>query len=132
MPRLSLDPPPTLSYRIGSWFLRRQFGAVLDPFRVQSHNEAVAHAFASLEQSAAKWKKLDRRLRDLADLAAAVKVGCPWCLDFGYWVLRTHGIPREKIEAVPSWRESSLFNPLERLAMEYAEAITQTPPAVDD
>ncbi len=35
---------------------------------------------------------------------AAVKIGCPWCMDFGYRVLHGHGMPREKIEAVPQWR----------------------------
>jgi alkylhydroperoxidase family enzyme len=53
-------------------------------------------------------------------------------MDFGYWVLHTRGIPREKIEAVPHWRDSELFDPLERLVMEYAEAMTETPPTVDD
>jgi len=130
--RISLDPPRTPFYRIGSWFLRRRFGAVLDPFRVQGHDMPVAKAFAGLERSAARWRKLDRTLRDLADLAAAVKIGCPWCMDFGYWVLHTHGIPRAKIEAVPAWRDNPLFDPVERLVMEYAEAMTETPPAVDD
>src|SRR5262249_32802627 len=100
MARISLNPPPTLSYRIGEWFLRRQFGEVLDPFRAMSHNTAVAQAFVKLDQRAAKWKALDPQLRDLADLAAAVKIGCPWCMDFGYWILHSRGIPREKIEAV--------------------------------
>jgi len=33
---------------------------------------------------------------------------------------------------VPRWRESDLFTPLERDVMEYAEAMTVTPPAVTD
>jgi alkylhydroperoxidase family enzyme len=127
MARISLNPPRTVSYRIGGWFLRRQFGDVLDPFRAQGHNMPVARAFGKLEQSAAKWKTLDGNIRDLADMAAAVKIGCSWCMDFGYWVLHTHGIPREKIEAVPQWRDSALFAPLERLVMAYAEAMTETP-----
>jgi hypothetical protein len=57
MARISLDPPRTLSYRIGGWFLRRQFGEVLDPYRAQGHNMPVARAFGKLEQSAAKWDK---------------------------------------------------------------------------
>ncbi len=35
MARISLDPPRTLSYRIGLWFLRRRFGEVLEPFRCE-------------------------------------------------------------------------------------------------
>ena len=53
-------------------------------------------------------------------------------MDFGYWVMHGHGISREKIEAVPHWRDSELFDQLERLVLEYAEAITETPPTVDD
>jgi AhpD family alkylhydroperoxidase len=131
MARISLDPPRTLSYRIGEWFLRRRFGEVLDPFRARGHNMQVAQAFGALEQSATKWKKLNLKIRLLADLAAAVKVGCPWCMDFRYWILRCHGISREQIEAVPDWRHSRLFQPLERLVMEYAEAMTETPQAAE-
>jgi alkylhydroperoxidase family enzyme len=75
---------------------------------------------------------VDQKIKDLAELAATAKIGCPWCMDFGYWVLRSHGIPHEKIEAVPQWRDSVLFDPLERLVMQYAEAMTETPPTVDD
>src|SRR6202011_395726 len=37
-----------------------------------------------------------------------------------------------KATQVPRWRESELFTPLERDVMEYAEAMTQTPPTVTD
>jgi len=33
---------------------------------------------------------------------------------------------------VPRWRESTVFTPLERDVMEYAEAMTETPPQVTD
>jgi AhpD family alkylhydroperoxidase len=69
---------------------------------------------------AAKWNALDLKIRDLADMAAAAKIGCSWCLDFGYWMMHTHGIPREKIEAVPQWRSSKIFDPIERLVLEFA------------
>src|SRR5262249_11609077 len=132
MERISLAPPRTLSYRLAEWFIRRQFGAMLDPVRATGHNMPVMQAFGALEQRAAKWNKLDVKIRDLADMAAAAKIGCSWCLDFGYWMMHTHGIPREKIEAVPQWRSSNVFEPLERLAMEFADALTATPPTVDD
>jgi AhpD family alkylhydroperoxidase len=44
---------------------------------------------------------MDVKLKDLADLAVATKVRCPWCIDLGYWVLHGRGIPRDKIKAVP-------------------------------
>jgi alkylhydroperoxidase family enzyme len=36
------------------------------------------------------------------------------------------------VREVPRWREASVFSPLERSVMEYAEAMSQTPPAVTD
>jgi alkylhydroperoxidase family enzyme len=38
----------------------------------------------------------------------------------------------EKAREVPRWRESDVFTPLERDVMGYAEAMSQTPPAVTD
>jgi alkylhydroperoxidase family enzyme len=132
MARISLDPPRTLSYRIAEWYFRRKFGEVLDPVRAMGHNKRVMRAYGRLEQQAGRWQRLDPRLSDLADMATVAEIGCSWCMDFGYWVMHSHGISPEKIEAVPHWRESELFDPLERLVLEYAEAMTETPPTVDD
>jgi alkylhydroperoxidase family enzyme len=76
---------------------------------------------------------LDQRLKDLAVMAAAGKIGCGWCLDFGYWeATMNHQVPAEKIRAVPDWWDSDVFTELERLVLGYAEAMTATPPAVTD
>jgi alkylhydroperoxidase family enzyme len=42
------------------------------------------------------------------------------------------GASDDKIRQVPSWRESSLFSPLERDALEYAERMTVTGEKVTD
>ena len=42
------------------------------------------------------------------------------------------GASDEKIQAVPTWRESGLFSPLERDALEYAERMTITGEKVTD
>jgi alkylhydroperoxidase family enzyme len=38
----------------------------------------------------------------------------------------------EKVSEVLTWRDSTLFSPAERLALEYAERITHTDRQVDD
>jgi alkylhydroperoxidase family enzyme len=38
----------------------------------------------------------------------------------------------EKVAEVLNWRDSSLFSPAERVALEYAERITYTDRSVDD
>ena len=42
------------------------------------------------------------------------------------------GASDEKIREVPTWRESSLFSPVERDALEYAERMTITGEKVTD
>ncbi len=42
------------------------------------------------------------------------------------------GASEEKVQAVPRWRDSALFSPMERDALEYAETMTITGERVSD
>jgi AhpD family alkylhydroperoxidase len=133
MARISLDPPRSIAYRIATLVARRRYGTMLDPGAAVAHNRQVGRSYALFELQVERWRSLDAGLKDLAQLAAAARIGCSWCLDFGYWEAATrHHVPAEKIRAVPGWRDSAVFTPLERLVLEYAEAMTATPPAVTD
>ena len=133
MARISLDPPKTLSYRMGARFARRRYGVMPDPGAALAHNMTVGRSYALFELGVERWRSLDRGLKDLAVMATAAAIGCAWCLDFGYWEATVrHEVPAEKIHAVPHWRDSEVFNGLERLVLEYAEAMTDTPPSVTD
>ncbi|MEO3977036.1 carboxymuconolactone decarboxylase family protein [Streptomyces sp. CAU 1734] len=133
MPRIPLTPPRTLLMRIGSWYSRRTYGKVLDPGSAYGHNSRVLYTYLSLERRAAKWNRLDPGLKHLAVMAAAARVNCSWCLDFGHWEGRRQGMPAEKIAHVPRWRENRrFFTRPEQLVMEYAEAVTATEPEVTD
>ena len=90
-------------------------------------------AYGLFELQVERWRKLDHGLKDLAVMVAAARIGCSWCMDFGYWEsTMKHDVPAEKIRAVPHWRDSGVFTELERLVLEYAEAMTDTPPSVTD
>jgi alkylhydroperoxidase family enzyme len=133
MARISLDPPQTLGYRLGTRFSRHRYGVMLDPGAAIGHNMQVGRSYAIFEMQVERWHQLDRGLKDLAVMAAAATIGCAWCMDFGYWEsTMKHGVPASKIRAVPNWRDSDLFTALERLVLEYAEAMTATPPGVTD
>ncbi|MFG2877575.1 carboxymuconolactone decarboxylase family protein [Streptomyces sp. NPDC048337] len=133
MPRISLTPPRTLLNRIGAWYSRRTYGKVLDPGQAYGHNSRVLFSYVRLEQQAAKWKALDAGLKHLAVMAAAARINCSWCMDFGYWEGVEKGLPAEKIRLVPEWRAArEAFTELELLVMEYAEAMTETEPTVTD
>jgi AhpD family alkylhydroperoxidase len=65
-------------------------------------------------------------------MAAAGVIGCSFCLDLHYFMSHNRGLDETKAREVPRWRESTVFTPLERRVMEYAEAMCQTPLTVTD
>lgn len=65
-------------------------------------------------------------------MAVTCLVGCSFCLDFGYFRAHNEGLDLTKAREVPRWRQSDVFTPLKRDVLEYAEAMTQTPPTVTD
>ncbi|MET9416864.1 carboxymuconolactone decarboxylase family protein [Streptomyces klenkii] len=132
MARISLTPDRTPLVRIVEWYSKRTYGKVLEPLMALSHHRRVLITTSRFELSVGRWKKLDPQLKALAELASATVIGCSWCTDFGYWLSRGHGIAHEKLRDVPVWRESDVYSPLERDVLEYAEAMTVTPPAVED
>lgn len=133
MARISLDPPRSLTYRLVERYCMRMFHAVPDPARAIGHNPRVLRAELRFEQAVAKFSALDPVLSELAVLVSAARIGCSWCMDFGYWEGHKLGISPEKLRAVPSWREHmDLFSDLELAVLEYAEAMTETEPAVSD
>jgi len=111
---------------------RRMFGEVLEPAAVIWHNRKVVNFSFSVGRQTQKWDQCDATLKSFAHMAVASMVGCSFCLDFGYFSAQHEGLDVGKAREVPRWRESDVFTPLERDVMEYAEAMTVTPPAVTD
>ncbi|MEU4209584.1 carboxymuconolactone decarboxylase family protein [Streptomyces sp. NPDC026206] len=132
MARIPLDQPRTLLTRLAAWYSRRSYGKVLDPLMALAHNRRVLITDSRFEMSLARWNKLDPGLKDLAVMASAAAIGCSWCMDFGYWESRRRGASHEKLHDVPRWRDSDVYTPLERDVLEYSEAMTATPPVVED
>ena len=109
-----------------------QFGAVPEPVEVLWHNPRVAQAGLELGQKVGAWDAADASLKTVAHMAVAAQVGCSWCLDISYFTAQNQGIDVAKASQVPRWRDSDVFTPLERDVLEYAEAMTNTPPTVTD
>ncbi|HUS62011.1 MAG TPA: carboxymuconolactone decarboxylase family protein [Acidimicrobiales bacterium] len=113
-------------------FTRKLLGDVPEPAEVMWHNRAVLSTFTGFGRKAQKWDRLDPNLKSFAHMAVAAQVGCSWCLDFGYFHAHNEGLDEAKASQVPRWRESPVFTTLERDVLEYAEAMTETPPCVTD
>jgi alkylhydroperoxidase family enzyme len=111
---------------------RRMFGQVPESLGVMWHHVPALKAGMRFGQQLQKWDACDEGLKSFAHMAVASLVGCTWCLDFNYFMAKNRGLDVERAREIPRWRESDVFTPLEREVLEYAEAMSQTPPTVTD
>ena len=113
-------------------YSRKLLGDVPEPAEVMWHNRPVLTSSSMFGRKVQKWDRLDPNLKSFAHMAVAAQVGCSWCLDVNYFMTHNEGLDEAKASEVPRWRESLVFTALERGVMEFAEAMTETPPRVTD
>jgi AhpD family alkylhydroperoxidase len=114
-------------------FSRKRFGAVPEPFTVLAHHPKVLLASGRHElgvQRAAK--SLPKALGELVVYQTAVKLGCSWCVDFGTMLIKHEGLDVDRLKEIHDYRNSDKYTELEKLALAYAEAMTDTPVSVTD
>jgi alkylhydroperoxidase family enzyme len=127
-----IDRPRSVIGRLASFYSRRRFGRDVEPAMAAAHHSGVLVAMGALETSAELgWRKLDPKLRWLAVQLVSTRIGCSWCIDYGYYETVNGGMDPEKIRQVGEWEQSSLYDDRERAVLAYAGAATATPVAVD-
>jgi alkylhydroperoxidase family enzyme len=131
-PRIPKAEVTGISGYLTKRFSRKMLGEVPDGVAVMWHNRPVLMDLARLGRKVQKWNRLEANLRSFAHMAVAAQVGCSFCLDYNYFHTHNEGLDEAKASEVPRWRESPVFTSLERDVMEYAEAMTETPPTVTD
>src|SRR3954467_8181073 len=111
---------------------RKMVGQVPEAAGVMWHYPAVFKDSMRFGRKVDSWNRLDPNLASFAAMAAAGVIGCSFCLDLHYFLTHNRGLDEAKAREVPRWRQSTSFTALERSVMEYAEAMSRTPPAVTD
>jgi AhpD family alkylhydroperoxidase len=99
---------------------------------VLGHRAGLLVGYGALEFAAENSKSVDARLKDLGAIRGAMLVGCEFCMDIGSHLGREAGLSDDQLQALPRWRDSDAFSHVERLVLEYAEAMTRTPAEVSD
>jgi alkylhydroperoxidase family enzyme len=119
--------------RLATAYTKRRFGQSVEPLEAAAHHSGVLVAMGALETTVQfGWKKLDPTLRWLAIQATSMRIGCSWCIDYGYFEGMHEGLDPAKVRAVGQWRSSDLFDERERVVLEYAEVATGSPAEVSD
>lgn len=76
----------------------------------------------------AKKGTIEHALADLVVLRASQINGCTFCVDMHVKEATIRGERPLRLHHVAAWRDSALFEPRERAALAWTEALTQLPP----
>lgn len=132
MARIAPAPARGLLRRYVYRATRRRYDRELEPVAVMGHSGALLLGMGAYELALERMKRVDDRLKMLAETKAALLVGCEFCIDIGAHNSARAGVTDEQLLALPRHREASCFSELELAVLDYAEAMTRTPAAVTD
>ena len=122
------------------WILRpffgnqkRKYGAILQTgllwARVPRLFGAVAVLYGLLDR---KSSPLSPVLRSLVTVRVSQINWCRFCVDINSATLAKRSGSMEKVENLAQWRESDLFDEIEKIVLEYTEAVTYSDQQVTD
>jgi len=115
------------------WLQRRRYGAVLDTALLWARSPKLLFALSLLYGMLdRKSSPLDPGLRALVQVRVSQLNSCRFCTDINAATLLERGVPVTKLEALPVFHESALFDERERLVLIYTEAMTLSDRQVDD
>lgn len=125
--RVSQPARPPWYLRPLFWMQERRWGQMLVPAltwaRVPRYYLALLHFNSAVER---KDSPLEPALRSLVQARISQLDHCAFCVDLNSMLAAERAGSTEKALAVAEWRESALYTPRERLALEYAEAVTRS------
>jgi AhpD family alkylhydroperoxidase len=112
---------------------KRMYRTPTEPVTTLAHHRPSLVAYGVGGLMIERYSKAtDHRLRHLAMLRTSQLIGCEWCLDFGSMLAQKSGTPEETLRELSAWRTSDRFDDVDRVVLEYAEAMTRTPVEVSD
>jgi alkylhydroperoxidase family enzyme len=128
-----VDPPQKIPFflRLGIWFSEKITGRIMLPARILAWYPRAALGSGLLESLVAHQDgRLDERALKLVRMAASFATACPFCIDMNSHNYPTLGVTVEEVQALRgqlSLDEVASFSERERLSIQYARMISQTP-----
>jgi AhpD family alkylhydroperoxidase len=127
-----IEQKQNTTVRMANWYTRRSYGRDTEIAGVMAHSLPDLLGYGTFEFLHERRRSVDEKLLALAGTKAACLVGCQFCIDIGSHISRKAGVTEEQLRNLHAYRESPAFSALERLVLEYAEEMCQTPIAISD
>jgi alkylhydroperoxidase family enzyme len=128
-----IEPPRRipLILRLGIWVSEKVTGRIMLPARILAWYPKAAVGSGTLESLVAHHDgKLDERILKLVRMAASFAAACPFCIDMNSYEHEAMGIGADEVLALrgqAALENVSGFSERERLAIQYARLVSQTP-----
>ena len=128
VPENTVNPIVRTAYAIS----KRQYGMVPTPLKLFARRPLLLEGYGAFEWAFGRAGKLDARVKALVQIKAAAIIGCEYCLDIGSFEGGENGVTAEQVVELPRYRDSEHFSEAEKVALDYAVAMTLTPVDVPD
>lgn len=100
-------------------------GSVLNLYRALANQPPALRAFMEMSRHIRDESSLPGDLRELAILVVANVLDVPYERFHHEPAARKAGVGDEQLEALPRWRESAVFTPMQRAVLAYAESVAK-------
>ncbi|WP_433814335.1 carboxymuconolactone decarboxylase family protein [Flavobacterium johnsoniae] len=90
---------------------------------IKISQETIGHLYKA--HTSVRKSEIDIKLLALTDLRVSQLNGCAYCCSFHSNELREFGIEQNVLDKLSGWKLSDTFDEKQKLALEWAEAITK-------
>jgi alkylhydroperoxidase family enzyme len=128
-----IEPPRRIPFylKIGIWISRRVTGRELLPARILAWYPKAAIGSGALEALVAHHDgKLNERMLKIVRIQASFAAACPFCIDMNSFQSEEMHITKDELLVLQGRKvleEVATFSERERLAIQYAKLVSQTP-----
>ncbi|MEO6533708.1 MAG: hypothetical protein ABIO06_09065 [Pseudolysinimonas sp.] len=127
-----IEPPRRIPIllRFGLWISRRVTGDDVLPARLLTWYPRAAVGIGVVESLVAHGEgRVDARMLQFVRMAVSFAVECPFCMGFNSrgWEQRMTESELHAVQGVTALDQVASLTPLERLAIEYARKVSETP-----
>jgi alkylhydroperoxidase family enzyme len=128
-----IEPPIKIPFylRIGIWISKRVTGRDLLPAKILAWYPKAAIGSGALESLVAHHDgKLDERMLKIVRIQASFAAACSFCIDMNSYQFEETNISKDELMVLQGRKtieEVNTFSDRERLAIQYAKLISQSP-----